>query len=898
VNASDSLVPTGSSTALPTGTVTFLFTDIEGSTRLLQQLGDRWEGLLADERRLLREAWATHDGIEFGTEGDAHFVVFRSAVAAVRAALLAQRSVIAHAWPDGAAVRIRMGIHTGEGVVAADDYVGLDLHRAARISNAGHGCQVLLSDTARALVSATLPDDLSLRDLGEYRLKDLSRPEHLYQLVAPDLPADFPALRTLDASPNNLPTQLTSFIGRTEQLNETRELLDRARVLTLVGPGGTGKTRLALALAAAVLDRFPDGVYWVPLASITDPALVGPSIGQALALHESSPRPVIDRLVEALGNRRVLLVLDNFEQILDAAPIVGEILRGTGETRIVVTSRAPLRISGEQEYPVPPLPVPDAAARGSSELVSQFEAVRLFIERAMAVRPDFHLGPGDAAAVAEISARLDGLPLAIELAAARIKLLTPQQMLPRLEQRLDLLAGGARDLPDRQRTLRGAIDWSYDLLDEAHRRLFGRFSVFVGGATLEAAEAVCGPAPELGLDVLEGIGDLVDHSLIRQVGEGEEIRFAMLETIREYGLAALVASGDRDEIRRRHAAHQVDLVGGLAPDLLGADQARLLDRLEREHDNIRAALTWADETGDASTALPLATGMWRFWQIRGHLHEGRDRLRRALALPGGGIDRRVRAVALEALGGIEYWLAEFDAASRTYEDAKAIYESIGDQRGVAEQHYNLSLTQAWRRDSIPIAREHAEKSLELFRALGDRPGIMRATWGLADVELWEGDLEPARLHSEEAVAMAEELGDRFMFAWAVFMRAATKFQQRDLAAAKADLSTALDEFLSTGDVTGHALVLDATSWLAWEVGQRGLAMRLAGFTDVLQARTGSRLAQMNRDQLSQFKPQDQLADPGLAREWDAGRTMSLDEAVATARTDEEAHKKTPSPGSY
>jgi predicted ATPase/class 3 adenylate cyclase len=884
VNASESLVPTGARTGLPTGTVTFLFTDIEGSTSMLQQLGDRWEGLLADERRLLREAWAAHDGIEFGMEGDAHFVVFTSAVAAVRGALLAQRSVLEHEWPDGAAVRIRMGIHTGEAVLAGDDYVGLDLHRAARICNAGHGCQILLSDTARALVSATLPDDLSLRDLGEHRLKDLSRPEHLYQLVAPDLPVDFPALRTLEASPNNLPMQLTSFIGRTEQLDETRDLLDRARILTLVGPGGTGKTRLALALAASVLDRFPDGVYWVPLASITDPALVGPSIGQALALHEASPRPVIDRVIEVLGNRRVLLVLDNFEQILDAAPIVGEILRGTGETRIVVTSRAPLRISGEQEYPVPPLPVPDAASRGSHELISQFEAVRLFIERAMAIRPDLQLGPDDATAVAEISARLDGLPLAIELAAARIKLLSPQQMLPRLEQRLDLLAGGARDLPDRQRTLRGAIDWSYDLLDEAHRRLFARFSLFVGGASLEAAEAVCGPAGELGLDVFEGIGDLVDHSLIRQVGEGDEIRFGMLETIRDYAVESLVASGESSEIRQRHARFYGELVAGLAGGVMGSDQPAALDRIEREHDNIRAALAWDEETNDAPAALVLATRMWRFWQMRGHLQEGRERLRRALAIPSETVEARVRAEALDALGGIEYWMTDFAAASEAYDRALRILESMGDRAGVAEQHYNLTMSRTFDVQGLREARNHAERSLAIFRELQDKAGIMRATWALGDVELFEGDLPASRAHADQAVSMARELGDRFMYSWAIFMRALTAYQQGEPDVTQADLSEALDIFLETRDVTGHALVLDAFSLLAWALGMKELAFRLAGFSDALQARTGSRLGALNREMMGVFDPREHLDDELLRAEWDAGRTMSLDEAVACART--------------
>jgi predicted ATPase/class 3 adenylate cyclase len=869
--------------SLPTGTVTFLFTDIEGSTRLLQQLGARWEEVLADERRLVREAWATHRGIEFGTEGDAHFVVFTSALDAVQAAVLAQRSLIEHPWPDEVVVRIRIGIHTGEAVVAGDDYVGLDLHRTARIASAGAGCQILLSETARALVSATLPDELALRDLGEHRLKDLSRPEHLFQLVAPDLPADFPALRTLEASPNNLPTQLTSFIGRAGQLAETRDLLAQTRLLTLLGPGGTGKTRLALTLAAEVLDRFPDGVYWVPLAPIAEPELVGATIGQTLGLHEASPRPVVERIVDLLGERRILLVLDNFEQILAAAPIVAEILRATSGTRFVVTSRAPLRVSGEQEYPVPPLPVPDPAAR-SVETISQFEAVRLFIERAMAVRPDFHVTQENAAAVAGISARLDGLPLAIELAAARVKLLSPQQMEARLGRRLDLLAGGARDLPDRQRTLRGAIDWSYDLLDEAHRRLFARFATFVGGATLEAAEAVCGPADELGLDVFEGISDLVDHSLVRQPGEDEESRFTMLETIREYALEALHASGEAAEIRGRHAAFYREVVEDLAGRVMTAEQTEALDRIEREHDNIRAVLSLAEETGDAPVALALATRMWRFWQMRGHLHEGRDRLRRALALESDAVDPRLRAGALDALGGIEYWLTDFPAAAEAYEEARQLLESLGDRAGVAEQHYNLSMARAFDAEGLRSGRGHAERSLAIFRELGDRGGIMRATWALGDIELFERDLTGARGHAEEALSMARELDDRFMYSWALFMRALIGYQQGQTDVMQADLSEALDIFLETRDVTGHALVLDAFSWLAWSVGAQALALRLAGFSDALQARTGSRLSALNREMMGLFDPRERLGDRRLRAEWEAGQRMSLDEAVACARS--------------
>jgi predicted ATPase/class 3 adenylate cyclase len=869
---------------LPTGTVTFLFTDIEGSTHLLQGLGERYSALLADSRRLLREAWATHRGLEFGAEGDAQFAVFISALDAVRAAVMAQRALLEHDWPDGSQVRVRMGIHTGEAILAGDDYVGLDLHRAARICSAGHGCQVLLSETARSLVTSTLPDELELRDLGEHRLKDLSRPEHLFQLVAPGLPDQFPALRTLETSPNNLPTELTSFIGRTDELGRLRELLLGTRLLTLTGPGGTGKTRLSLALAAEAMASFPDGVYWVPLAAITEPQLVAPTIAQSLSLHEASPRPVLERLAEFLADKRVLILLDNLEQVIDAGPVVSELLRTTSAIQVLATSRIPLRISGEQEYPVPPLPVPDADGSVGAESVSHFEAVRLFIERAIAVKPDFELSDENAAAVAAICARLDGLPLAIELAAARVRLLAPAAILSRLGNRLELLTGGSRDLTDRQRTLRGAIDWSHDLLDEPHRRLFARYGVFMGGATLEAAEAVCGPASELGVEVFDGLADLIEQSLLRRPDDEAEPRFAMLETIREYALERLEASGEGPIILGRHAAYYRDLVERLAGGVLGPEQGSILERYAAEHDNVRAALAWAEESADATTALRIAASTWRFWQIRGHLHEGRDRLRRALALPAESVEPRVRAAALEALGGIEYWLTDFPAAAEAYQEALALLEMLDDRAGVAEQHYNLSMSRAFDEEALPVARGHAEQSLAIFTELGDRSGVMRATWALGDVELYERDYPAARAHGELAVSMARELDDRFMYAWALFMRGLTAYQQGDYEVTRSDLAEALAVFLETRDVTGHALVLDGFSWLAWSAGDLRLAIRLAGFSDALQARTGSRLAALNRDMLGLFDPREHFDDEELKAEWEAGRRMSLDEAVACAAT--------------
>jgi class 3 adenylate cyclase len=487
---------------LPSGTLTFLFTDIEGSTKLLNALGtDRFHEVLAVHTKALRGAFAD-GGTEIRTQGDSLFVVFHSAPKAVRATAAAQRALAAARFPHGAVVRVRMGMHTGVGTPASADagadYVGIDVHRAARIAAIAHGGQVLVSGATATLVGQDLGDGTTLRDLGEHRLKDLAYPERIYQLVVDGLPGDFPPVRSLDRTPNNLPTQLTTFIGRGPEIRDGLRLLDTTRLLTLTGPGGTGKTRLSLQLAAEAAMDFPDGAFWVPLAPISDPDLVPSTIAHALGVHIGGKEMPLERVIEHVRGKRMLLVLDNFEQVLPAAPSVVALLASGPDLKVITSSRAPLRIAGEQEFPVPPLDLPDPQRLPSLDVLAQSDAVRLFIERARAVKPDFMVTAENAAAVTEICYRLDGLPLAIELAAARVKLLSPQAMLPRLKKGLDLLASSSPDRTDRQRTLRGAIAWSFDLLDDGLKRLFARSGVFVAGAMLEQLEPVCGPASEIG----------------------------------------------------------------------------------------------------------------------------------------------------------------------------------------------------------------------------------------------------------------------------------------------------------------------------------------------------------------------------------------------------------------
>ncbi|HEX2129681.1 MAG TPA: adenylate/guanylate cyclase domain-containing protein [Solirubrobacterales bacterium] len=877
---------------LLTGTVTFLFSDIEGSTRLLQAQGDAWPSVLERHQELLRLAFASGDGQEMGTEGDSFFVAFPTAPGAAAAAVAAQRALAAEPWPDDAELRVRIGMHTGEASFSARTYAGLHVHRASRIAAVGYGGQILLSDTTRALVEQALPAGCELRDLGVHRLKDLEHPEHLWQLVVPELRSEFPAIRSLDAVPNNLPTRLTTFLGRSGEIAAIRDLLSRTRLLTLTGPGGTGKTRLSLEVASRAFHEF-DAVYFVELAPIAQPDLVIATIAGALGLPDHGGRSVEDRLVDHIGEQAMLLVLDNFEQVLDAAPAITHLLGACPNLKVLVSSRSVLRVSGEQEYPVPPLDLPDPAHLPPLAQLSQYEAVALFIERARAVKPDFEITNENAPAVAEICVRLDGLPLALELAAARIRVLTPAAMLERLEHRLGLLSTGSRDLPERQQTLRGAIAWSHDMLDESDRALFACVSVFVGGAGLDSIEHVCaGEGPG---DILDGLDSLVEKSLLRQVaGPACEPRFAMLETIREFAVEQAEASGRWDELRERHAELFASVAADVSTRIMGADRRAPLDRLEEDHDNLRAALSWATEAGRAGTALRMAAGLWRFWQQRGYLAEGFDHVSRALAMSLAGGEPVARADALSAAAGLAYWMGDSERARDLYRQEIEARRELDDRAGLAEALYGISFTwsvQELVTDEARIESErYVEEALALFTELNDASGVARCEWAIANIAWGTDQPDGAAERARRALALFESIGDTFMVGWANYTLGLAALQRDHLAAAgdrdaleeaHRHFTRSLGIFEAADDVTGYTLLFDAFAILAYREGDPVRAARLFGAVETLEAKSGTGLNRWNRSVLG-FDLDTLRADPALAEVWAAGSEMTPAAAAAYA----------------
>jgi predicted ATPase/class 3 adenylate cyclase len=783
---------------LPAGTVTFLFTDIEGSTRLLGELGDGYADALAEHRRVLREAFERHNGVEVDTQGDAFFVAFARARDAVEAAADGQR--LLGAGP----IRVRMGIHTGEPLRTEEGYVGMDLHRGARIAAAGHGGQVLVSQTAQQLIQDDLPGELALLDLGQHRLKDLSRPQQIFQLLVRGLERDFPPLASLENRPTNLPPQATPLIGRERELAEVVELMRNpdVRLLTLTGPGGAGKTRLALQAAADLLDDFTDGVFFVGLAEIAEPSLMVPTIARTLGVRETGGLSEEEALARYLHDRELLLVLDNFEHLLETAAQLGDLVRNAVSVQAILSSRAPLRVSAEREYPVPEL--------------AETDAVALFVERAQAVKPGFELN-GDASAVAEICRRLDGLPLAIELAAARARILSPPALLERLGQMLPVLTGGARDLPDRQRTLSDTIAWSYGLLDEEEQHLFAKLAVFAGGFTLGAAEEVCAAD-------LDTITSLVDKSLVRH----EEERFRMLETIREFARGRL-DDATFAEIARRHADFFLALAGSGSE--AQPQTSEWLARLDPERDNLRAALKLARELGDARLELRLATALAGYWEFRSYLSEGLERIQEALARDPEA-PAEIRSEALRRGGLIALRLGDHSTARRMAEQLIQLHVESEDQIGEAAG-LNLLGVVATAEGEYGEARIVLERATSMNEQLRNEAGLQGTLHNLGLLAMDEGDFEGARTSIESGFGYAKKLGREWRVANALCDLGFVELGAGRLAEARQRFHEGLSMALRMGWTENAAYSLIGFSALALAADELETAGKLLGQLDKL-----------------------------------------------------------------
>ena len=728
--------------AMPTGTLTFLFSDIEDSTRLVELLGTAtYRDMLEQHHRLLRSAFAAAGAFERSTEGDSFFVVFRDAPSAVAAAVAAQRALATATWPGDEPIRVRMGLHTGQGVAGGDDYVGLDVHRAARIAGAAHGGQVIVSASTYALTQSTLPADVELLDLGEHRLRGVSGTERLHQLAIAGLPSAFPPPRTESVSAAHLPPRLTSFVGRDVELSDIEDRVGASHLVTLTGPGGAGKTSLATECARAIADLFEDGAWFVALDAISDPDVVAPAIVSALGLRETGDRSAEEQLRDNLAHRELLLVLDNFEQVLPASTLVGAILIAAPRVRVLATSRAPLHLAAEQVYPVSPLPVPPAAEptdgagppsvdHAALDALLAIPSVQLFVDRAQQVQPSFRLTPENATAVVDICARLDGLPLGIELAAARIPLLGARGVAERLARQIPLPVMPAPDAPARQRTLEQALAWSHDLLDPAARKLFARLSIFNGGWRLDEADAICGPAAELGGEILDQLAELVDQSLVvtREDGEGD-VRYEMLETIRAFAADKLALNGEQIELGQRHAQLYLALAETSAPAIRRRSRVATLRRIGPERDNLRAAVRWAIDNEDADTALRLATAIV---ELRGAppwgagMAEARTTILAALATTGAEIPTLVRMRALEAAGTAFYYVGDNDRAGGFYHAQLEVAEELGDRQGVADAMFNLGWTRDWSKEPVE-ADQYFDRVSDRYRTAGDERGLARVS---------------------------------------------------------------------------------------------------------------------------------------------------------------------------
>lgn len=879
----------------PAETVTFLMTDIEGSVRLWEASSDLMRRALTRHDALASEITTRHGGrqIKSRGEGDSLFLVFPTVGDAVAAACALQQAYGAEPWPTASPLRVRMALHSGEAESRDGDYYGGAVNRCARLRAAAHGGQVLLSATAGDLVRAGLSPPAGLRDLGPHRLRDLGRPQRVYQLVHPALPAEFPPLRSLDdpALPNNLPLQLTSFVGRDKELADVKALLGCTRLLTVTGSGGCGKTRLCLQVAADLLDDSGEGAWLVELAALNDPALVPQAVAVALGVREEPGRPILQTLTDALGTKRLLVVLDNCEHVLTACAALADALgRRCPNVRLLASSREALGVAGEQVYRIPPLSLPDPKG-GRAEDVSRSESVRLFVERAHLVQPAFALTDGNALSVAEVCRLLDGIPFAIELAAARVRVLAVEQIRARVDDRFHLLTGGSRTALPRQQTLRALVDWSYDLLDGREQALLRRLSVFVGGWNLAAAEAVGAGADITDWDVLDLLTSLVDKSLVvydEDEREAGESRYRLLETVRHYAADKLAEAGEDAAARDRHRDWFLRLAEEDMPKLRGPRQAQWLNHVEADYSNLRAALDWClarslEGKENAETGLRLASLLSAFWLVRGHLAEGRAMLDACLSQRGGGETTLSRANALHAGGILATAQVDLPRAQALHEESLALFRRVGDQEDVAGALENLGIVARLRGD-LAGARALLEESLAMRRRLEDPPSLAMCLVSLGALLGVQGDFDGARALLEESLTMHRRLEDPRSISISLLSIGSLAARRGDLGRARALLRECLVIQSQLKDIWTITLSLDWLALVLQGEGQVDRSVRLHAATEALNAAIGTPMNPILKEarDRSVADARDALGPEMFASAWEEGRLMAWERAVEYA----------------
>lgn len=859
-------------TRLPEGVVTFLFTDIEGSTKLLQRLGDTYGTVLSDHRALLRAAFSRYNGCEVDTQGDAFFVAFQNASEAAAAAVEAQRALKEQKWPEDVQVLVRMGIHTGEPVLIDESYVGIDLHRAARICSASHGGQVVVSEVTRRELSA---DHFDFKGLGAHRLKDLQDPERISQIVVRDLPQDFPPLRSLQP-PTNVPHHVSTLVGRKVEKEELHELLldDDVRLVTVTGPGGTGKTRVSSAAALEALPFFIDGVFFVDVTPVTTPELLPPAIADGLGgVPLPGDRSAVDALVEYIAGKHLLLLLDNFEQIVSAAGVVAGLLQRCPRLTVLVTTRIPLSIGGEREYPLQPLDVPQRPTRAA---VLASEAGELFARRAAAAKPGFEITDANASSVTEVCRLLDGLPLALELAAARLKLLPVDSLVARLGDRFKLLTGGARDAPERHRTLRATIDWSYDLLTESESRFFRALAIFHGGASLDAIETVI----EADVDAIDALTSLVNHSLIRQRETADgEIRFTMLQTIHDYALELLEKDARATELRERHAHYFVRIMVNAKEN--NVDHA---DLGAKNVDNFRFALSWLSERadsgslGDAWNLVKLCGLLGRYWYTHAGTVEGSRWLERALAaVPE--TPHPDRALGMHQLGVLKEQQRLFDDASRLFYEALEDYQGLGDLAGEATCLNSLGVVARGLMD-IDAAEEFFLRCVEIRRKIDD-PRMSSAIGNLGIAALDRGEVDRAIKLFKESLELDMAQDDDWGVAINKNNLGVAYLEGGDIESAEPLILEGLRLCFELEEYDGVAESLEASAGVASAKGDAKRSGRLLGAAETLRGSMSTPITMADERRVARWTVSSHLAigEEAYEASLQEGSAMTLEQAV-------------------